>query len=166
MLIFVLKFKYLEKVRVPRQHIIKQRHYFATESPSSQGCGFSSSHVRMWELDYKESWPPKNWCFWTVVLERTLECPVFPTPLIEEVVFSPLNSLPALLQIKCPLSVWVHLWTFFLVSLVYISVFVLVPHCLDVYSLVVYSEVRKNYFAVLFFFLKIALAIWGLLYKL
>ena len=44
--------------------------------PSSQGCGFSSSHVRMWELDYKESWVPKNWCFWTVVLEKTLESPL------------------------------------------------------------------------------------------
>ena len=43
---------------------------------SSQGYGFSSSHVWMWELDYKESWPPKNWCFWTVVLEKTLESPL------------------------------------------------------------------------------------------
>ena len=43
---------------------------------SSQGYGFSSSHVRMWELDYKESWVPKNWCFWTVVLEKTLENPL------------------------------------------------------------------------------------------
>ena len=43
------------------------------KSLSSQGCGFSSSHVWMWELDYKESWTPKNWCFWSVVLEKTLE---------------------------------------------------------------------------------------------
>ena len=43
---------------------------------SSQGYGFSSGHVRMWELDYKESWMPKNWCFWTVVLEKTLENPL------------------------------------------------------------------------------------------
>ena len=43
---------------------------------SSQGYGFSSSHVWMWELDYKESWVPKNWCFWTVVLEKTLESPL------------------------------------------------------------------------------------------
>ena len=57
----------------PRQHIIKQRHYFANKGPSSQGYGFSSSHVWMWELDYKESWTPKNWCFWTVVLEKTQE---------------------------------------------------------------------------------------------
>ena len=57
----------------PRQHIKKQRHYFANKGPSSQGYGFSSSRVWMWELDYKESWAPKNWCFWTVVLEKTLE---------------------------------------------------------------------------------------------
>ena len=57
----------------PRQHIKKQRHYFASEGPSSQGYGFSSSHVWMWELDDKESWALKNWCFWTVVLEKTLE---------------------------------------------------------------------------------------------
>ena len=43
---------------------------------ASQGCGFSSGHVRMWELGYKESWAPKNWCFWTVVLEKTLESPL------------------------------------------------------------------------------------------
>ena len=55
----------------PRQHIQKQRHYFANKGPSSQG--FSSSHVWIWELDYKESWMLKNWCFWTVVLEKTLE---------------------------------------------------------------------------------------------
>ena len=51
----------------------KQRHYFANKGPSSQGYGFSSSHVWMWELDCNESWAPKNWCFWTVVLEKTLE---------------------------------------------------------------------------------------------
>ena len=60
----------------PRQHIKKQRHYFANKCPSSQGYGFSSGHVWMWELDYKESWAPKNWCFWTVVLEKTLENPL------------------------------------------------------------------------------------------
>ena len=57
----------------PRQHIQKQRHYFANKGPSSQGSGFSSGHVRMWELESEESWVPKNWCFWTVVLEKTLE---------------------------------------------------------------------------------------------
>ena len=60
----------------PRQHIIKQRHYFANKGPSSQGYGFSSGHVWMWELDYKESWALKNWCFWTVVLEKTLGSPL------------------------------------------------------------------------------------------
>ena len=54
----------------------KQRHYFANKGPSSQSYGFSSSHVWMWQLDYKESWAPKNWCFRTVVLERTLEGPL------------------------------------------------------------------------------------------
>ena len=60
----------------PRQHIKKQRHYFANKGPTSQSYGFSSSQVGMWELDYKESWALKNWCFWTVVLERTLESPL------------------------------------------------------------------------------------------
>ena len=60
----------------PRQHIKKQRHYFANKGPSSQGCGFSGSHVWMWELGSKESWGPKNWCFWAVVLEKTLESPL------------------------------------------------------------------------------------------
>ena len=54
----------------------KQRHYFANKGPSSQGYVFSSSHVWMWELDYKQSLAPKNWCFWTVVLEKTLESPL------------------------------------------------------------------------------------------
>ena len=65
-----------EKFWWPRQHIKKQRHYFADEGPSSQSYGFSRSHVWMWELDHKESWAPKNWCFWTVVLEKTLESPL------------------------------------------------------------------------------------------
>ena len=59
-----------------RQHIEKQRHYFVNKGPSSQGYGFSSGHVWMWELDYKESWVPKNWCFWSVVLEETLTSPL------------------------------------------------------------------------------------------
>ena len=59
-----------------RQHIKKQRHYFAKKGPSSQGYGFSSDHVWMWELDCEESWAPKNWCFWTVVLEKTQESPL------------------------------------------------------------------------------------------
>ena len=60
----------------PRQHVKKQRHYFVNKGPSSQSYGFSSNHVWMWDLDYKESWAPKNWCFWTVVLEKTLESPL------------------------------------------------------------------------------------------
>ena len=59
----------------PRQSIKKQRHYFANKGSSSQSYGFSSSHVWMWELGHKEGWVPKNWCFWTVVLEKTLESP-------------------------------------------------------------------------------------------
>ena len=60
----------------PRQLIKKQRHYFASKGPSTQSFGFSSGHVWMWELDYRESWGPKNWCFWTVLLEKTLEGPL------------------------------------------------------------------------------------------
>ena len=59
-----------------RERIKEQRHHFANKGPSSQGYGFSSSHVWMWELDYKESWASKNWCFWTVVLEKTLASPL------------------------------------------------------------------------------------------
>ena len=59
-----------------RQHIKKQRHYFTNRGPSSQSYGFSSSHVWMWELDYKGSWAPKNWCLWTVMLEEILESPL------------------------------------------------------------------------------------------
>ena len=60
----------------PRQHNKKQRHHFADKGPSGQGYGFSSGHVWMWQLDCKESWALKNWCFWTVVLEKTLESPL------------------------------------------------------------------------------------------
>ena len=60
----------------PRQNIKKQRHYFSNKGPSCQGYGFSSSHLWIWELDYKESWVPKNWCFWTVVFKKTLESPL------------------------------------------------------------------------------------------
>ena len=55
----------------PRQHIINQRHLFAGKGPSRQSYGFCSSHVQMWELDYKEGWAPKNWCFQVMVLEKT-----------------------------------------------------------------------------------------------
>ena len=64
------------KVMINLDSILKSRHYFANKGTSSQSYGFSSSHVWMWELDYKEGWAPKNWCFWTVVLEKTLENPL------------------------------------------------------------------------------------------
>ena len=60
----------------PRQHIKKQTCYFANKGPSSPGYGFSSSQVWMWELDCEESWAPKNWCFWTMMLEKTLGSPL------------------------------------------------------------------------------------------
>ena len=60
----------------PRQHIEKQRHYFVNKGLSGQGYDFSSSHVWMWDLDWKESWALKNWFLWTVVLEKTLESPL------------------------------------------------------------------------------------------
>ena len=60
----------------PRQYMKKQRHYFANKGPYSQSCGLSSSYVWMWALDYKESWMITSWCFWTVELEKTLECPL------------------------------------------------------------------------------------------
>ena len=64
------------KVMTNLDNILKSRHYFVNKGPSSQGYGFSSGHVWMWELDYKESWVPKDWCFWTVALEKTLESPL------------------------------------------------------------------------------------------
>ena len=60
----------------PKQHIKKQRYHFEDKGLYSQSYGFSSSHVQMWELDHKEGWAQKNWCFWTVVLEKTLESPL------------------------------------------------------------------------------------------
>ena len=61
---------------IPRQHIKKQKHHFADKCPSSQSYGYSSSHVWTWELDHKVGWGPKNWCFWTVWMEKTLENPL------------------------------------------------------------------------------------------
>ena len=58
------------------ESMLKSRHYFADKGPYSQSYGFSSSHVWVWEFDHKEGWAPKNWCFWTVVLEKTLENPL------------------------------------------------------------------------------------------
>ena len=60
----------------PRQNIKKQKHYFANRGPSSQGYGFSTGHVWMWDLDHKESWLLKKWCIWTVVLDKTLGSPL------------------------------------------------------------------------------------------
>ena len=59
-----------------RQHIKKQKHYFANKGPSSQSYDFSSSYVWIWELGHKETWVLKNWCFWTVVFEKILESPL------------------------------------------------------------------------------------------
>ena len=56
--------------------VLKSRHYFANQGPSSQSYGLSNCHVWMWEFDYKESWVPKNWCFWAVVLKKTVETPL------------------------------------------------------------------------------------------
>ena len=94
----------------PRQHIKKQRHYFANRCPSSQSYGFSSSHVWMWELDHKESWAQKNWCFWTVVLEKTLEsplnCKISNQSILKEI--SPEYSLEGLM-LKLKLQCFGHL---------------------------------------------------------
>ena len=60
----------------PRRYIKNQSHYFADKGPYSQNYGFSGGHGWMWELHYKESWAPRNWCFWTVVLEKILESPL------------------------------------------------------------------------------------------
>ena len=60
----------------PRQRNKKQKHYFANKDLSTQSYGFASGHVWMWELDHKENWALKNWCFWTVVLAKTLESPL------------------------------------------------------------------------------------------
>ena len=65
-----------EKLWQTREHTEKQRHYLADKGPSSQSYGFSSSHIWMWELDHKVNWESKNWCCWTVVLEKTIESPL------------------------------------------------------------------------------------------
>ena len=94
----------------PRQHIKKQRHYFANKGLPSQNYGFSSNHVWMWELDYKESWVSKKWGFWTVMLEKTLESPLDSKktnqPILKEI--SPEYSLEGLMQ-KLKLQYFGHL---------------------------------------------------------
>ena len=83
---------------------------FANKGPSSQGDGFSSGHVWMWELDCEESWVPKNWCFWTAVLEKTLESPWTARrsnqPILKEI--SPGCSLEGLM-LKLKLQYFGHL---------------------------------------------------------
>ena len=92
----------------PRQHIKKQRHYFANKGPCSQSYGFSSSHVWMWELDHKKSWALKNWCFWTVVLEKILDldCREIKPVILKEI--NPEYSLEGLM-LKLKLQYFGHL---------------------------------------------------------
>ena len=72
-----ISLKWIKDLNVrPRKYIRKQRHHFAGQGPSSQTYDFSSSYVWLWELDHKEGWVPKSWCFWTVVLEKTFETPL------------------------------------------------------------------------------------------
>ena len=90
----------------PRQCIKKQRHHFANKGLYSQSYGFSSSHVWMWELNYKESWAPKNWCLWTVVLGKTPESPLDSKEIQPEI--SPEYSLEELM-LKVKLRHFGHL---------------------------------------------------------
>ena len=86
--------------------ILKSRHYFAGKGSSSQSYGFSSSHVGMWELNYKESWAPKSWCFWTVVLEKTCTARRSNQSILKEI--SPEYSLEGLI-LKLKLQYFGHL---------------------------------------------------------
>ena len=85
----------------PRQHIKKERHYFANEGLSSKSYSFSTSHVWIWELDSKESWEPKNWCFWTVVLAHS-QVPTKPSPTLSSGHSSQATCTPNR-RIPCPL---------------------------------------------------------------
>ena len=100
----------MERYEQPRQHIKNQKDYFANQGSSSQEYDFSSSHVWMWELDYKESWVLKNWCFWTVLLEKTLEshldCKEIHQSILKEI--SPEYSLEGLM-LKLMLQYFGHL---------------------------------------------------------
>ena len=105
-------YSFKESYDQPREHIKKQRHYFANKGPSSQGYGFSSSHVWMWELDYKESWVPKNWCFWTVVLDKTLESSLeYPTRISNQSILKEISHGCSLkgLTLKVKLQYFGHL---------------------------------------------------------
>ena len=94
----------------PRQHIKKQRYYFADKGSYSQSYGFSNSHVWMWELYHKESWASKNWCFWTVMLEKTLESPLDCKEIKQSILkeISPEYSLEGLM-LKLKLEYFGHL---------------------------------------------------------
>ena len=94
----------------PRQHSKNLRHYFANKGPSSQSYGFSSSHVWMWELDHKESWVLKNWCFWTVMWRRLLRVPWTARRSIQSILkeISPAYSLEGLM-LKLKLQYFGHL---------------------------------------------------------
>ena len=93
-----------------RQHIKKQRHHFAAKNSCSPSYTFSSSHVQMWELDHKESWAPKNWSFWIVVLEKTLESPLNSQKIKQAILkeINPEYSLEGLL-LKLKLQYFGHL---------------------------------------------------------
>ena len=92
----------------PRQHVKKQRHYSANKGPSSQSYVFSSSHVWMWELNYKESWELKNWCFWTTVLKKTLEDPL-DCKEIKPTIWKEISSEYSLEGLKLKLQYFGHL---------------------------------------------------------
>ena len=90
----------------PRQHSKNLRHYFANKGPSSQSYGFSSSHVWMWELDHKESWVLKNWCFWTVMWRRLLRVPWTARRSIQSIL---MEISPEELMLKLKLQYFGHL---------------------------------------------------------
>ena len=95
----------------PRHHIKKQSHHFANNVPSSQSYGFSSHHVWMWELDYKENWALKDWCFWTVLLEKTLESFLYCIRSNQSILkkISPEYLLEGLMMVKLKLQYYGHL---------------------------------------------------------
>ena len=92
----------------PRQHIKKQRHYFADKVLSSQSCGFPISRVQVWELDFKEGWVPNNWCFWTVMLEKILYSPL-DIKEINQSILKEINPEYALAGLKLKLQYFGHL---------------------------------------------------------
>ena len=97
-----------EKLWQPREHIKKRKHYFVNKGLSSQRNGFSSSHIWMWELDHKEDWVTKNWCFWTVVLEKTLES-LLDCKEIKPVILKEINPEYSLEELMLKLQYFGHL---------------------------------------------------------